>query len=36
MAEDEVRDLIRSVAWRGTALGVSTLPEEIRHNLSHS
>ena len=36
MAEDEVRDLIRSVARRGTALGVSTLPEEIRHNLSHS
>ena len=36
MAEDEVRALIRSVARRGTALGVSTLPEEIRHNLSHS
>ena len=36
MAEDEVRDLISSVAQRGAALGVSTLPEEIRHNFSRS
>ena len=36
MAEDEVRDLISSVAQRGAALGVSTLPEEIRHNSSRS
>ena len=34
MAEDEVRDLVSSVAQRGAALGVSTLPEEIRHNFS--
>jgi photosystem II stability/assembly factor-like uncharacterized protein len=36
MAEDEVRDLVSSVAQRGAALGVSTLPEEIRHNFSRS